>query len=143
MVVNWPVGYGTDANHVQIEIVVGAALAANVIPQPKSLAERATQPKAQPKSAASDKHGAAAKKTGRAATRGRGGRRGTARSARPAKKTAEELDSEMADYFVDSANGNNGASAQQPAAAPAPANTDEQMDEGGIMVCCSPYACVE
>src|SRR5690625_382456 len=124
MIVKSPEGY--DVNWVQIEIVVGAALAANVIPQPKSLAERATQPKAQPKSAASDKHGAAARKAGQAATRGRGKRRGGGRNARPAKKTAEELDSEMADYFDGAANGNNGAPAQ-PAAAPAPA-TDEQMD---------------
>lgn len=125
----------------QIEIVVGAAQAANVIPQPKSLAERATQPKAQPKSAASDKHGAVAKKAGQAAARGRGKRRGGAagRSARPAKKTAEELDSEMADYFGGSASGNGGA-APQPAAA-APANNDEQMDEG-ILVCCNPSACI-
>ncbi|KAL2105995.1 hypothetical protein VUR80DRAFT_7439 [Thermomyces stellatus] len=120
-------GLLVDNRPIKIEIVVGAAQAASVIPQPKSLAERTTQPKAQPKSAASDKHGAAAKKTGQAASRGRGRRRG-GRSARPAKKTTEELDSEMADYFNSAANGNNEASAQ-PAAA-APASTDEQMDEG-------------
>ncbi|MBE3042479.1 hypothetical protein IMZ48_07845 [Candidatus Bathyarchaeota archaeon] len=132
------VGYDAGSNRVQIEIVVGAAQAANVIPQPKSLAERATHPKATPKSAASDKHGAAAKKGGRGTTaRGRGARagRGAARNVRPSKKTAEELDSEMADYFEGGANGNNGAPAQPAAAAPAPANTDDQMNEDDIMVC--------
>ena len=114
-----------------------------MIPQPKTLAQRTTQPKAQPKSAASNKHGAAANKAGQAAVRGRGKRRGTARSARPAKKTAEELDSEMADYFDSAANGNtnnNGAAAQP--AAPAPAANDEQMDEG-ILVCCTLILCVD
>lgn len=125
-------GLLVDNRPIKIEIVVGAAQAANVIPQPKSLAERTAQPKAQPKSAASDKHGAAAKKAGQAAGRGRNKRRGTGRSARPAKKTAEELDSEMADYFDAGANnngngnGNEGAAAQ-PAAAAAPA--DAAMEE--------------
>lgn len=128
--------YEMNTNWMQIEIVVGAAQAANVIPQPKSLAERTAQPKAQPKSAASDKHGAAAKKAGQTAGRGRNKRRGAgaARSARPAKKTAEELDSEMADYFdagANNGNANEGA-AGQPAAAAAPA--DAAMEED-ILVC--------
>jgi THO complex subunit 4 len=59
-----------------------------------------SQPKSQPKSAATTKAttGAAGGNAsgGRAGRRGRGGR---ARNSRPAKKTAEELDSEMADYF--------------------------------------------
>ncbi len=59
-----------------------------------------SQPKSQPKSAATTKATANAANSnasgGRAGRRGRGGR---ARNSRPAKKTAEELDSEMADYF--------------------------------------------
>ncbi|SPN98522.1 related to RNA annealing protein [Cephalotrichum gorgonifer] len=118
-------GLLVDNRPIKIEIVVGAAQAASVIPQPKTLAERATQPKSQPRSAASDKHGAAAKKAGQAGTRGRGGkRRGANRSSRPAKKTAEELDSEMADYFDGGAGGNEGA-----AQAAAPATADAAMEE--------------
>ena len=59
-----------------------------------------SQPKSQPKSAATTKATTSAAGGnalgGRAGRRGRGGR---ARNSRPAKKTAEELDSEMADYF--------------------------------------------
>jgi THO complex subunit 4 len=59
-----------------------------------------SQPKSQPKSAATTKTTTNAAggnaSGGRAGRRGRGGR---ARNSRPAKKTAEELDSEMADYF--------------------------------------------
>lgn len=44
----------------------------------------------------------------------------------------------MADYFGGSANGS-GEAAAQPAAAPA--NNDEQMDEG-ILVCYNPCPCV-
>jgi THO complex subunit 4 len=60
-----------------------------------------SQPKSQPKSAVTTKTGAAAT-AGAGAGRGRGRGRGAARGGRnprPAKKTAEELDSEMADYF--------------------------------------------
>lgn len=60
-----------------------------------------SQPKAQPKSAAATKSNAAGAGTRGKGTRGRG-RAG--RNARPARKTAEELDSEMADYFETSAN---------------------------------------
>jgi THO complex subunit 4 len=59
-----------------------------------------SQPKSQPKSAATTK--ATANAGGGGASGGRAGRRGRgghARNSRPAKKTAEELDSEMADYF--------------------------------------------
>jgi THO complex subunit 4 len=118
----------------QIEIVVGAAQADKVIPLPaKSLAERATQPKAQPKSAASNKHaakgakGAAAK--GAAAAGKKGGR--GARNAPRAKKTAEELDSEMADYFGGSSApaGDNSAAAAAAAPAAAPATGDAAMED--------------
>ncbi|KAH7134713.1 RNA recognition domain-containing protein [Dactylonectria estremocensis] len=92
-------GLLVDNRPIKIEIVVGAAQADKVIPAVKTLAERTSQPKAQPKSAAANKHNAnvakgEAAKGGRAANKKRAGR-----SARPAKKTAEELDSEMADYF--------------------------------------------
>jgi THO complex subunit 4 len=75
-----------------------------------------SQPKAQPKSAANTKKTDAAAAgsgtRGKAAKKGRGGR---AKNARPAKKTAEELDSEMADYW--------GAAEAAPAeAAPVAAN---------------------
>lgn len=61
-----------------------------------------SQPKATPKSAAADKASgkgakpAASARGGAAGKRGRGGR---PKSARPTKKTADELDAEMADYF--------------------------------------------
>jgi THO complex subunit 4 len=83
-----------------------------------------SQPKSQPKSAAATKSastGSGARGKGNRG-RGRGGR-----NARPAKKTAEELDSEMADYFETGANA--------PAATTAPAaNGDAAMDDE-IMVC--------
>lgn len=98
------------------------------MPAAKPLTERISQPKAQPKSAAAEKKttdGSA--KTGAAGTRGRGarGRRG-GRNPRPVKKTAEELDSEMADYFNAGANT---AEAAAPAATGA-ANGDAAMDDG-------------
>jgi len=73
---------------------------APAIPAPKGLGDRIAQPKSQPKSAANAKatatgaKGTDARGKGRKARGGRGGK-----NARPAKKTAEELDSEMADYF--------------------------------------------
>jgi THO complex subunit 4 len=108
----------------QVEVVVSSA---ELIPQPKPLAQRIVQPKAQPKSAAADKKanatngkaGAAGGKAGK-----KGPRRG--RSHRPVKKTAEELDSEMADYFDNANTANNDANA----AAPAPAaGGDAPMEE--------------
>ncbi|KAL6855071.1 RNA-binding RNA annealing protein [Amphichorda felina] len=106
----------------QIEIVVGAAQADKIIPAAKTLAERTTQPKAQPKSqpksAAADKKGAAAKATGKTGKKGRG------RSARPAQKTAAELDSEMADYFESAPNNEN---------ANANANTNANASAGEAM----------
>ncbi|GAW15280.1 hypothetical protein EKO27_g9050 [Xylaria grammica] len=88
-------GILVDGRPIKIEIVVSAAKAAEIIPAPKTLTERITQPKAQPKSAANDKK----KDAGKTAAAARGRKRRPARSSRPAKKTAEELDSEMADYF--------------------------------------------
>lgn len=97
----------------QVEVVVASA---DLIPQPKSLAQRIAQPKAQPKSAAAVKQNGAGAKGGAAA--GKGAKKMPAkrgRSNRPVKKTAEELDSEMADYF-DHANAENNAGGAAPAA---------------------------
>jgi THO complex subunit 4 len=118
-------------------VVVGAALAADLIPPAKTLTERISQPKAQPRSAAAEKKTDGATKTGAVGTRGRGnrGRRG-GRNPRPSKKTTEELDSEMADYFNGTVNTAEGAA---PAATGA-ANGDAAMDDG-ILVCitCASY----
>lgn len=95
--------------------------AASIIPAPKTLTERVTQPKAQPKSAANDKKKEAGKTAGSGA-RGRNKRR-PARSSRPAKKTAEELDSEMVDYF------NTGDQNENANSAAANTNGDAAMDD--------------
>ena len=86
-----------------------------------------SQPKPQPKSAASTK--TAGKTRGKT---GRGGARG-GRNARPAKKTAEELDSEMVDYWQAGAAAtetNGGASGAAQPAAGGDANMDDE-----ILVC--------
>jgi THO complex subunit 4 len=57
-----------------------------------------SQPKSQPKSAAVTKATTNAA-NGTASGGRRRGRGGRSRNSRPAKKTAEELDSEMQDYF--------------------------------------------
>lgn len=57
------------------------------------------------------------------------GRKRRTRNPRPAKKTAEELDSEMADYFVSAANNENNNSG-----APAAANGGDAAMEDEIMV---------
>lgn len=54
---------------------------------------------------------------------GKKGRGGKPKSARPAKKTAEELDAEMVDYFDAAAQNSTEASGA------APANGDAQMDD--------------
>ncbi|KAF6819986.1 Protein mlo3-like protein (RNA recognition domain-containing protein), partial [Colletotrichum plurivorum] len=120
-------GLLVDNRPIKIEIVVGASQAANVIPPKKTLAERTSQPKAQPKSAANDKrNGNANKGAANAGARGKKPQPRRARSGRPAKKTAEELDSEMADYFDSAATGNNENAA---APAPAAANGDAPMED--------------
>ncbi|TXB98165.1 hypothetical protein FocTR4_00013192 [Fusarium oxysporum f. sp. cubense] len=123
-------GLLVDNRPIKIEIVVGAAQADKVIPTVKTLAERTTQPKAQPKSAAADKHNAGAAKG--AAAKGAAGKKRRGRNSRPAKKTQEELDSEMADYFDASAAPEASNNAAAPAPAPA-ATGDADMDE--IAVC--------
>ncbi|KAK4210003.1 hypothetical protein QBC37DRAFT_377462 [Rhypophila decipiens] len=115
-----------DNRPVKVEVVVASA---DLIPQPKSLGQRITAPKVQPKSAANVKHtangtakgGPAAGRGGKKAGRGRGGR-----NSRPAKKTAEELDSEMADYFDAAGNADNAAVTAAPAAA---TNGDAPMED--------------
>lgn len=119
-------GLLVDNRPIKIEIVVGAAQADKVIPAVKTLAERTTKPKAQPKSAAADKHNAGAAKGG-AAKGAAANKKRRGRNNRPAKKTREELDSEMNDYFDAAANpeANNAAA---PAPAPAAAGGDADMD---------------
>ncbi|KAL2759655.1 hypothetical protein ACRALDRAFT_1060337 [Sodiomyces alcalophilus JCM 7366] len=122
-------GLLVDGRPIKIEIVVAAAQAASVIPQPKSLAERTTQPKAQPKSAASDKHNANGAKGAGANAGARGRKTRRPRTSRPAKKTAEELDSEMADYFESANNAAATENTNGAAAAPAATNGDAPMED--------------
>ena len=107
--------YDTDIH--KVEVLVASA---DLIPQPKTLGQRITAPKAQPKSAATVKHSVATK----GAATAKKGKKGPvkAKSVRPAKKTAEELDSEMADYFV-------GASGEAAAAPAAAAGGDAPMED--------------
>jgi len=106
----------------KIEIILDARRAAD-IPPPKGLSERIAQPKSQPKSAVPSKNaqaGGAGTRGKSARGRGRGGR-----NPRPTKKTAEELDSEMADYWETGANATGGeTTTAQPAA-----NGDAAMDD--------------
>jgi len=101
-----------DNKPVKVEVIIANA---DLIPQPKTLGQRISQPKAQPKSAAAVKNSAATGKGGAAA--GKGPKKGPmkGKSVRPAKKTQEELDSEMTDYFNSASNEN--ATAGAPAAA--------------------------
>lgn len=121
-------GLLVDGRPIKVEIVVGAAQAARVIPPPaKTLAERTSQPKAQPKSAASNKHNAAAAKNAGAVGQGKKTRR--PRGNKPTKKTTEELDSEMADYFESANAGTNENANASAAPAPAAANGDAPMED--------------
>ena len=94
-----------------------------------------SQPKAQPKSAANKQTPNAGKgAANKGAAAGAKPRRG--RNARPAKKTAEELDSEMADYFGGGGappaaeNTNTAAAPAAPAAGGDAAMEDEIMVRG-------------
>ena len=93
--------------------------------------DRLYRPKAQPKSAATTKTKAAS-----AAAAGKNPRPRKARNARPAKKTAEELDSEMADYWESGANatGTEASGAATNGAAQPATNGDAAMDDE-ILVC--------
>lgn len=86
------------------------------------------QPKKdQPKPATAAKATPAA---GRGRGEGRGRGRGRGGRDRPKKKTVEELDAEMADYFPAGGEGNNGAMATGGAdVAPAAAGGDTAMDD--------------
>lgn len=94
---------------------------------------RCSQPKAQPKSAANTKTTAngvkGAEGRGRGSARSRGGKTRGGRAARPAKKTAEELDSEMADYFDNGNAANTEAVPSTNGAAPAAATGDAMEEE--------------
>jgi len=106
-------GLLVDGKPMKIDVIVDARRAA-AIPAPKGLSER-VQPKSQPKSAAVTKASggvAAGGARGRSA-RGRGGKVGG--RVRQTKKTAEELDSEMADYWESGANGAEATGTAQPA----------------------------
>ncbi|KAI1769660.1 RNA recognition domain-containing protein [Hypoxylon sp. FL1150] len=118
-------GLLVDNRPIKIEIVVSAAKAAEIAPPAKTLTERISQPKAQPKSAANDKKKDAPGKATGAGARGRGKRRTGARNGRPAKKSAEELDHDMADYF-EAGNQNENTNG---AAAPAVTNGDAPMED--------------
>lgn len=121
-------GLLVDNRPIKIEIVVGAAQADKVMPSVKSLADRATQPKVQPKSAAAGRKAPAGKAAAAKAGPAKGGKK-RGKNVRPAKKTAEELDAEMGDYF--NANATEGGAAPA-AAAPAPAaagNGDAAMQD--------------
>lgn len=90
-----------------------------------------SQPKSQPKSAATTKAagnaGAGANAGGKSGRGGRGRRGG--RNARPARKTAEELDSEMVDYFGNNGTATTEAGATTDGAAQPAANGDAMEDE--------------
>jgi THO complex subunit 4 len=121
-------GVLVDGKPMKIDVILDARSAAS-IPPPKGLSDRIAQPKAQPKSAATTK---TATDAAGARGKGRAGRRGgkAGRNPRPAKKTAEELDSEMADYFDNGgpAAGTETAATTNGAAQPA-ANGDAAMDD--------------
>ncbi|KUI67507.1 mRNA export protein mlo3 [Cytospora mali] len=110
-----------DNRPIKVEVVVTGEL----VPEPPSLSQRVTQPKAQPKSAAADKSsgkGAKPVSAAKGASTKKG--RGRPKSARPTKKTADELDAEMADYF-DAAK----AAEANGAPAAAPTNGDAPMED--------------
>ncbi|KAL2068819.1 hypothetical protein VTL71DRAFT_15157 [Oculimacula yallundae] len=118
-------GIPVDGRPIKVELILDGTRA-KAIPPPKGLSERISQPKAQPKSAAVTKTTAAGSTRGGKTARGRGGRGGKA--ARPAKKTAEELDSEMVDYWQTGASATDTQGAAAGAAQPA-ANGDANMDD--------------
>ncbi|KAG6023808.1 hypothetical protein E4U41_001927 [Claviceps citrina] len=123
-------GLLVDNRPIKIEIVVGAAQADKVLPAVKTLAERTAQPKAQPKSAASGKGATGGVAKSGNGTKAAANKKRRGRSARPAKKTADELDTDMANYFSGGADG-----ASNAAADPAPAaTTGDASMEDEIMV---------
>ncbi|KAH6656293.1 hypothetical protein BKA67DRAFT_531571 [Truncatella angustata] len=121
-------GLLVDGRPIKIEIIVSGDKAAVIAPAPKGLTERISQPKSQPKSAVPNKKKEAAAKgavTGNA-TRGRQ-RPSRGKSSRPAKKSAEELDSEMADYFESGTQGETANGAAPAAAASGDAAMEDEI----------------
>ncbi|KAH7385739.1 hypothetical protein BKA66DRAFT_569575 [Pyrenochaeta sp. MPI-SDFR-AT-0127] len=119
-------GVKIDNRPVRVEMLVSAANLPPPARQP-SLADRVTQPKKdKPKPATAAKATPAAGR-GRGDARGRGRGRG-GRDARPKKKTVEELDAEMADYFP-SGDGNNAMATNGEGAAQTTAGGDTAMDD--------------
>lgn len=117
-------GVKIDGRPVRVEMLVSADKLPAAVAKP-SLADRVTQPKKdKPKPATAGKAAPAATR-GRGETRGRGKGRG-GREARPKKKTIEELDAEMADYFPGGETNNAVVSAD---IAPATAAGDTAMDD--------------
>jgi len=117
-------GLLVDKRPMKIEVIVDASRAPP--PEPvRGMGERITKPKVQPKQATAVKATAA---TGRGARGGRAGRSGRGgRVGRGKPKTAEDLDAEMADYFV-----GNGAAGTDGANGDAPVTNggeDQGMDE--------------
>ncbi|KAH7095598.1 hypothetical protein FB567DRAFT_586907 [Paraphoma chrysanthemicola] len=128
-------GVKIDNRPVRVEMLVSAANLPAAAAQP-SLADRVTQPKQQkdkPKPATAAKAAPATAGRGRGAARGeargRGGRGGRGGRERTKKKTVEELDAEMADYFP-AGDGNNDAMATNGAdPVQATAGGDTAMDD--------------
>lgn len=89
-------GVKIDGRPIRVEVLVSAANVA-VRAQP-SLAERVTQPKKDKPKPVTAAKGATDTRPARGRGRGRGAARG-ARAGRDKKKTVEELDAEMDDYF--------------------------------------------
>ncbi|ODM15664.1 hypothetical protein SI65_08898 [Aspergillus cristatus] len=112
-------GLLVDGKPMKIEVVVDATRAP-AVPEPKSLTERVAQSaKSQPKPATGPKPAGAGRRGRRAP------RRGAGRPNRPQKKSKEDLDAEMDDYFVSNESG--GA----PAAGNAPVNGQAQPATNG------------
>ncbi|RKF79100.1 mRNA export protein mlo3 [Golovinomyces cichoracearum] len=109
-----------DGKPIKIELILDATRA-KAIPPPKGLSERVTH-KPRPKPATNPRPAAVSASRGGKASRGGH----TNRNARPVKKTAEELDSEMIDYWqngstaAENTAGNSGAPAT---------NGDANMDD--------------
>lgn len=98
------------------------------VPYRLAFAHRSRQPKKdKPKPATSDKAAPAAGKARGEGTRGRGKGRGG--RERQKKKTIEELDAEMADYFPGAEGSNDATATNGAAAAPAVAGGDTAMDD--------------
>ncbi|CAN9169660.1 unnamed protein product [Alternaria alternata] len=117
-------GVKIDGRPVRVEMLVSAA-AIPATTRPASLADRVTQPKKdKPKPATAEKAAPGATR-GRGQTRGKGKGRG-GREARPKKKTVEELDAEMADYFP---GGETSAAAGTAEVAQITAGGDTAMDD--------------